>query len=739
MTAPHRVCLVTAELFPFTAGGIGRLLHNQLIAIRDLSGVEVHLLFPDDVKVEEERARAIFGNRLRMHWASSATSREPTHREEGTYPPPAALTCTTSHGESLQLMLCLKALEEAGTRFSVIEFPDYKGWAFCSLQEKKLGQAFLDSEIAIRLHSTSEIIRHLEHRKPSQESVGRFELERKALHDADRIVAHLRPIAEFNRRFHAFEPEWLNRVHIEFPAVTSPEPRADPSPVVGARDLVFASKIQGFKRPDLFVRAVATLMRRRPTFTGRAVLSAHRPDTEGLSSFERLIPSDLRHRFVFLANSPEARQRLLASGIVVIPSDYESLCLLAYEVAAAGGTLVLNGAAAAFGDESPFSDPDNCFKFDGTVDGLVEAMGRALDRPKPGPVAWRVESPYWATSRCSSDVTLKADRLTPSLVSVLITNHNLGRYLPEAIESAVASDYPALELVIVDDASTASLDRLILEKLEQEAAKSGVPLKVVVNEVNRGLPASRNRALAMSSGAFVLPLDADDLISPTFISQAVAALQNHPEFDVVTATAGFFTEEEQLLERRFFDYATFLGDAPTLGTLANRLGCATSLMRRSVFDKFSYNEQLTSYEDWELYLRLAQAGHRFLVTNQVHFFYRRREGSMIHGVTADRHFALLAQIYDQLPQPPGGAARLSSMLALSSPTTADGIPVEDKPLRHQVLDTLHETFDRFGVGSSARLLLSYELADSLNRGVKKLPLVHGLLKRSARIPLPPGD
>ena len=76
-------------------------------------------------------------------------------------------------------MLKLKSLEEEGLSFSTIEFPDYQGWAFCSLQEKKLGQAFRQTDIAVRLHTTAGIIRHFDQRQPSLESVARFELERK--------------------------------------------------------------------------------------------------------------------------------------------------------------------------------------------------------------------------------------------------------------------------------------------------------------------------------------------------------------------------------------------------------------------------------------------------------------------------------------------------------------------------------------------------------------------------------
>ncbi len=85
-----------------------------------------------------------------------------------------------------------------------------------------------------------------------------------------------------------------------------------------------------------------------------------------------------------------------------------------------------------------------------------------------------------------------------------------------------------------------------------------------------------------------------------------------------------------------------------MGLIANQLSSATALIRRSVFETVRYDERLPSYEDWDLYLRLAQSGHRFLVTNDVQFFYRQRKGSMISGVDRARHYLLLSRLLGNL-------------------------------------------------------------------------------------------
>jgi hypothetical protein len=193
-------------------------------------------------------------------------------------------------------------------------------------------------------------------------------------------------------------------------------------------------------------------------------------------------------------------------------------------------------------------------------------------------------------------------------------------------------------------------------------------------------------------------LDADDAISPVFLELGVRALEACPEYDGVVPTAGYFTSDEDAAERRFFDYAVFLGDAPSVGLVANRMSCATSMLRRTIFDRFSYDEALDSFEDWDLYLRMVHEGRRLLVTNGVHFYYRSRPGSMIMGVTRERHFALLARLAEKIPPGPQGmrvfpllAAAASAELAHNRGAGPPGPLGEQLPLRYRLADAVNSS------------------------------------------------
>src|SRR5262249_7960553 len=152
-------------------------------------------------------------------------------------------------------------LATEGLAFDTIEFPDYRGWAFCALQEKHLGRSFLNSEITVRLHSCDGLLQHFEPRQVNFQQLGLFELERKALYDADRIIAHLSSIAKFNAEYYGFESSWCRKVTVQFPPVVASSTQASlpaaSSITRDSRDLLFITKLQPCKGPDIFVRGAA--------------------------------------------------------------------------------------------------------------------------------------------------------------------------------------------------------------------------------------------------------------------------------------------------------------------------------------------------------------------------------------------------------------------------------------------------------------------------------------------------
>lgn len=232
----------------------------------------------------------------------------------------------------------------------------------------------------------------------------------------------------------------------------------------------------------------------------------------------------------------------------------------------------------------------------------------------------------WDVLRVPPGPTSIANR---PLVSVVVPHFNLGEYLPRTLDSVLASTYENVEIVVVDDSSTDPLSCLTIERIQTLEGR----IRIIRNPMNLGLAATRNVALQHVRGEFVLTLDADDLIGPQFIELAVNALRRNPAFDFVVPQTGFFLDrEEGQIGRQaaFADYAVFYGEARALGMYENRFSTATCMARASVLRELKYREELEAYEDWDLYTRAVAVGKRFIATNGIHFFYRRRADSMYH-------------------------------------------------------------------------------------------------------------
>lgn len=127
--------------------------------------------------------------------------------------------------------------------------------------------------------------------------------------------------------------------------------------------------------------------------------------------------------------------------------------------------------------------------------------------------------------------------LPESLVSVVIPCYNQGRWLQDCIDSALASTYRNVEVIVVDDGSTDSETIRVLNSLTYKGVK-------VVRQANAGVCVARNKAIEMASGEFVLPLDGDDLLAPTFIEHAMRIFDQDPNVGQVGSNCELFGDGE---------------------------------------------------------------------------------------------------------------------------------------------------------------------------------------------------
>lgn len=121
---------------------------------------------------------------------------------------------------------------------------------------------------------------------------------------------------------------------------------------------------------------------------------------------------------------------------------------------------------------------------------------------------------------------------TSPLVSIVINNYNYGRFVGQAIESALAQTYPHVEVIVVDDGSTDDSREVI--------AQYGERVRAVFKE-NGGQASAFNVGFAVSKGDPVIFLDADDVLFPNAVEEVVAVWK--PELSKVQWRLRLATED----------------------------------------------------------------------------------------------------------------------------------------------------------------------------------------------------
>jgi glycosyltransferase involved in cell wall biosynthesis len=183
-------------------------------------------------------------------------------------------------------------------------------------------------------------------------------------------------------------------------------------------------------------------------------------------------------------------------------------------------------------------------------------------------------------------------------VSVVIPAYNQGHYLGDAIASALGQTHDDLDIVVVDDGST--------DHTREVAAGFTDPRVRYVHQQNRGLAAARNTGIREARGAYLTFLDSDDLFLPDKISALLGAMDARPELGFVAGQAVLIDEHGRRLGE------TFEQGPPAEATdwlLGNPLHVGSVLLRREWQSRIGFfDEALRSYEDWDLWLRLARAG-----------------------------------------------------------------------------------------------------------------------------------
>ena len=197
-------------------------------------------------------------------------------------------------------------------------------------------------------------------------------------------------------------------------------------------------------------------------------------------------------------------------------------------------------------------------------------------------------------------------------VSVIIPVYNGAATVAEAIDSALAQTYTALEVIVVNDGSTDTTADVL----------SGYTGRVrVVNRSNGGIAAARNSGAAAATGEYLAFLDCDDTWLPTMVERAVAALDADPTCVLAYCNCAVVDSDGHDLRSALI--GADVGHAPSLDEMLARLWPimpSAVVIRRATFDACGgFAEEFKSYgfEDVIFWLRARERGHFYYVPEEL--------------------------------------------------------------------------------------------------------------------------
>jgi glycosyltransferase involved in cell wall biosynthesis len=201
--------------------------------------------------------------------------------------------------------------------------------------------------------------------------------------------------------------------------------------------------------------------------------------------------------------------------------------------------------------------------------------------------------------------------------SVIIAVYQSASTIGGAVASALAQTYPALEVIVCDDGSTADVEGAL--------AQYGDRILLLRKE-NGGGASALNQGARVARGDFLAILDADDVYDPSRIEALGRLAAARPDLDVVTTDAYYELNGKRL--GRFHDTTPFPVTDQRAQILRSCFACAPAVRRTRVLASGGWDESLRIGYDWDCWLRLILDGACVGLVDEPLMSYRLHAGSL---------------------------------------------------------------------------------------------------------------
>ena len=194
------------------------------------------------------------------------------------------------------------------------------------------------------------------------------------------------------------------------------------------------------------------------------------------------------------------------------------------------------------------------------------------------------------------------------MISIIIPVYNQPKKLEETLNSLFEQTVKDLEIIIVDDASTEDVSKVIDDfKNSPKVKELNWPVITYKLEKNSGAPIARNKGFDLSTGEYLFFCDADAILRPQALEKLIQALDANQEASYVYSS---FLWGKKLFRLGRFSQEK-LKQAPCIHTMA--------LIRRQDFPPQKWDESITKLQDWDLWLTMLENGKTGIWLDEVLF------------------------------------------------------------------------------------------------------------------------
>jgi glycosyltransferase involved in cell wall biosynthesis len=212
-----------------------------------------------------------------------------------------------------------------------------------------------------------------------------------------------------------------------------------------------------------------------------------------------------------------------------------------------------------------------------------------------------------------------------ALVSIIIPCYNAENYIKKTIDSVLCQTYQNFEIIIVNDGSTDNSSSIVKTIMDDRIH--------LVEHENQGVSFSRNKGIAMAKGEFIVFLDADDLLHPSFLEKRIFRLSKSAAIACASNVVLVDGKGNKIEEDKKHFAAS--KSSQILEFNDEIVTCPSSYLFKTEFikkHKITFNKNLQSSADKYFLLEVLKQGEIELI-NESPMYYRVLNESMSHKIT----------------------------------------------------------------------------------------------------------